>query len=212
VWVGGPASSRLVGALLAVAGVALLVIGLITLRGHSPDQNRPPGAAPGPSSSASRSTTASPTPSSAPATPSGTTTANPTTANPTTADPTTANPTSAGPTTAPAPPPAARAPLTVLNNSKVHGLAERVADEARGRGWPVSLVGNFAGRLPVTTIYFTPGDSAGEKAARQFASEFPAVDRVLPRYDGLPPTPAGIVLVVTRDWMPDPLTRPGQFN
>jgi hypothetical protein len=205
-WVGGPAGSRLVGALLAVAGVALLVIGLITLRGHSPDDKHPPGAAPGPSSSAPHSTTASATPTaSSPATPSTPATSG----GPTTAGPTTASP---PPHTTPAPPPAARAPLTVLNNSKVHGLAERVADEARGKGWPVSLVGNFAGRLPVTTIYFTPGDSGGEKAARQFASEFPAVDRVLPRYDGLPPTPAGIVLVVTRDWLPDPLTRPGQFN
>jgi hypothetical protein len=96
---------------------------------------------------------------------------------------------------------APRAPLTVLNNSKVHGLGERVADQARSKGWRVALVGNFAGRIPVTTIYFNPGDAAGERAAREFAAEFPAVQRVFPRYAGLPPTPDGIVLVATRDWL-----------
>ncbi|HVQ95199.1 MAG TPA: LytR C-terminal domain-containing protein [Mycobacteriales bacterium] len=199
-WVGAPSGSRLVGALLAVAGVALLVIGLLTLRGQSPDQDKPPAAQPGRSSGAPGTTRPTPTPT----TPAGTTPA------PTSAAPTTSRPPAR--TTTPAPPPAVRAPLTVLNNSKVHGLAERVADEARGHGWNVALIGNFAGRLPLTTVYFTPGDATGEKAARQFAAEFPAVDRVLPRYDGLPPTPAGIVLVVTRDWPPDPLTRPGRFN
>ena len=52
----------------------------------------------------------------------------------------------------------------------------------------------------MTTVYFTAGNAAEERAARQLAAEFPKVGQVLPRYAGLPPTPAGIVLVVTRDW------------
>ena len=72
--------------------------------------------------------------------------------------------------------------------------------EAQRRGWQVAQVGNFAGRLPVTTVYYGPGDADQEAAARQLAEEFPHVDQVLPRYAGLPPTPAGIVLVVTKDW------------
>jgi hypothetical protein len=52
----------------------------------------------------------------------------------------------------------------------------------------------------VTTVYYTPGDSAGQAAANELAKEFPQIERVLPRYAGLPPTPAGIVLVVTKDW------------
>lgn len=199
-WVGTPRSSRLVGALLAVAGVALLVIGLITLRGRSPeDGNRPPGAAPGSSTSAAPSAPSTRPPgasSTAPAT-----TGPATTAPTTTATPTTTAPAPSGRPSGPAGSTAPRVPVTVLNNSKVTGLGERVADQARGKGWPVSLVGNFAGRIPVTTIYFTPGDAAGQRAAQQFAAEFPAVRRVFPRYEGLPPTPAGIVLVVTRDWL-----------
>ena len=61
-------------------------------------------------------------------------------------------------------------------------------------------MGNFAGRLPVTTVYYAPGDGSGQAAATELAREFPQIDRVLPRYAGLPPTPAGIVLVVTKDW------------
>jgi hypothetical protein len=88
----------------------------------------------------------------------------------------------------------------VLNNSTINGLADRAAGEAQNRGWQVAQVGNFAGRLAVTTVYYTPGDSAGQAAANELAREFPQIDQVLPRYAGLPPTPAGIVLVVTRDW------------
>lgn len=195
--VGSP-GSRLVGAVLAVIGVALLIVGLFTLRGHSPDDDKP-GAAPGQTSPPAPSGSGTPAPSTIPST------AVPPSSGSTTTGPATPPASGTPPkTTSRTTPAAARAPLTVLNNSKVHGLAERVADEARGKGWPVALVGNFAGRLPLTTVYFTPGDSAGERAAHEFAAEFPAVDRVLPRYDGLPPTPAGIVLVVTRDWPPDP--------
>jgi hypothetical protein len=106
------------------------------------------------------------------------------------------------PRTTAAPPPtsAARAPLTVLNNSTINGLADRAAGEVQNRGWQVAQVGNFAGRLPATTVYYTPGDAAGQSAANELAREFPQIDQVLPRYAGLPPTPAGIVLVVTKDW------------
>ena len=173
-----PLGARLLGGLLAAAGIALLVVGLLALRG---EDETPPGAAPAPTSTAS--TTSEPSPSLS-------TTAAPTTPR-TTPPPTTAQP---------SPPPAARAPLTVLNNSTIAGLADRAAAAAERRGWRIAQVGNFAGRLPVSTAYYTPGNAAEERAARQLAAEFPQVGQVLPRYAGLPPTPAGVVLVVTRDW------------
>lgn len=201
-----PGGARLLGVLVALAGVLLLVIGVVALGGGG---DQPSGAAPAPTTSAS----ASPTPStgtgvgSAPA-PS---TAAPSTAVPPPADPSTAAPSTAAPSTAapgtgtssgpvPDPTAAVRVPVTVLNNSVIRGLADRAATEAERRGWQVAQVGNFAGRLPTTTVYYTPGDAAQEAAARQFAADFPHVQQVLPRYEGLPPTPPGIVLVVTRDW------------
>ena len=186
-----PGSARLVGTLVALVGVVLLIVGVVLLGGGGSGSS---GAAPAPSSvpalptspsaaspSATRATT-SPAP--RPSTPPRTTAVPP------------ASPTAAPPRTTAAP----RAPLTVLNNSVIRGLADRAAGEAQNRGWQVAQVGNFAGRLAVTTVYYTPGDAAGEAAARELAREFGQIGQVLPRYAGLPPTPAGIVLVVTKDW------------
>ena len=176
-----PAGVRLVGGVLALAGIALLVVGLLVLRDG---EGGSPGAAPAPATTASQPAV---------------TTSPPTSATVTTAVPTTTvpPPTTGAPSTLP---PVARAPLTVLNNSTIAGLADRAAAAAERRGWQIAQVGNFAGRLPVSTAYYTPGNAAEERAARQLAAEFPKIGQVLPRYAGLPPTPAGIVLVVTRDW------------
>jgi hypothetical protein len=90
--------------------------------------------------------------------------------------------------------------VTVLNNSVIKGLGDRAAAQVQARGWQIAQVGNFAGRLEVTTVYYSPGDAGEEAAARELAREFGQVARVLPRYAGLPPTPSGIVLVITKDW------------
>ena len=183
-----PGGARLIGALIALVGVALLVGGVVALGGGDSGSS---GAAPAPSPSRSAGS-----PSSA-SSPSVSTSGAPRT---TTAPRTTVAPPPTGPSATPPQTAAARAPLTVLNNSTIRGLADRAAGQVQNRGWQVAQVGNFAGRLATTTVYYTPGDSAGQAAANELAREFPQVDQVLPRYAGLPPTPAGIVLVVTKDW------------
>lgn len=185
-----PGRARLIGALVALLGVVLLVVGVVALGGGD---SGPSGAAPAPSPSV---VTSPASPSRSTGSPSASTSTGP---QPTTVSRTTFAP---PPRTTAAPPPtsAARAPLTVLNNSTINGLADRAAGEVQNRGWQVAQVGNFAGRLPATTVYYTPGDAAGQSAANELAREFPQIDQVLPRYAGLPPTPAGIVLVVTKDW------------
>jgi hypothetical protein len=189
-----PGGARLLGVIVALVGAALLVLGVAALGGGDGD---PPGQAP----PAALPSTTGPAGVGGPGGPGAT-------GGPGTSAAGTTVPTSA-PTTAPTPtgsvaptaaPTAARAPLTVLNNSTMAGLGDRAAADAQRRGWQVAQVGNFGGRLPVTTVYYTPGDAAGERAARALAAQFPQIGRVYPRYDGLPPTPAGIVLVVTRDW------------
>jgi hypothetical protein len=175
-----PLGARLLGGLLALAGIALLIVGVLALNGSD---ETPPGAAPAPTSTASQAPTGTGPP---PVSPSPTTSAAATVPTATTGSP--------------SPSPVARVPLTVLNNSTIAGLADRAAAAAERRGWRVAQVGNFAGRLPATTVYYTPGNVAEERAARQLAAEFPQIGQVLSRYAGLPPTPAGIVLVVTRDW------------
>jgi LytR cell envelope-related transcriptional attenuator len=184
-WFAAPAGARVLGIAFAIAGVALLGLGVFAF-GGSGGSAAAPAPSPSPSASAPPSTSASP---SAPATPSAT-----------------AEPTSQLPATTPPPPPQttsqapARAPLTVLNNSTIRGLGERAAAQARAKGWQVASIGNFAGVIPVTTVYYTPGNPGEEAAAKRLQADLPQVSRVLPRYAGLPPTPTGVVLVVTRDW------------
>ena len=206
-WLTAPLGIRLVGAVCAVAGVALLVIGLITLRGKPGDSGgRQPGAiattasSPATATTRTRTRTPTPTPPAAPtsrpsATPSGTTPA------PTVAP--TSGPTSGSPSESPSrPTPVPRVPLTVLNNTVRTGLAQSAARRFAAAGWQVALIGNFAGRIPTTTVYYTPGDATQQRAAEALAAQFPDIRRVLPRYLGLPPTPPGLVVVLTRDWTP----------
>jgi cell division septation protein DedD len=203
---------RLLGTACALVGVLLVVGGLLALRGRPvvPSVGAPPGT----------SSTASPT--------AGTpTTGTLTTGPPTTVQPTTASPAAtstpaasspprgrpappsrkpAGPAPTPARPSgtagraAARAPLTVLNNTTRRHLAEQAADQLRAGGWQVVKIGNFTGKIPVTTVYYTPGHAAEEKVARSLAAQFPRIRRVLPRYAGLPPSAHGVIVVLAPDW------------
>src|SRR5205823_4803519 len=147
----------------------------------------PPGAI-GTTASSPATATTRPTPSATPSTA-------PTTA-PTTVP--SASPSSTVPPTSP--PPVVRFPLTVLNNSVRPGLAETAAARFTAAGWKVALVGNFAGRIPTTTVYYTPGNATQLRSAEALAAEFPGIHRVMPRYAGLPPTPPGLVVVLTDDW------------
>ncbi len=91
--------------------------------------------------------------------------------------------------------PPARLPVTVLNNSRIPRLAALGAERFSAGGWPVAAVGNFRGRIPVTTVYYDPGL---ETAAREFAGAFSGIVRVRPRFEGLPAR--GVVVVLTREF------------
>lgn len=87
-------------------------------------------------------------------------------------------------------------PVTVLNNSRIAGLAEQAAVRLRNGGWPVARTGSFRGRIPSTTAYYD--SPASRTAARALAQRFPGIVRVRPRFATLPAR--GLVVVVTRDW------------
>ena len=105
---------------------------------------------------------------------------------------------SARPANNPVPPAeavAARGQLTVLNDSRIKGLADRAAAEFRAGGWSVPTVGNYTGQVPATTVYYGPDQ---EPAARQLVAQFTGIVRVLPRFAGLPGS--GLTVVVTREY------------
>jgi hypothetical protein len=162
----------LLGALLAVAGVVIGIVLLYAFRHDSGGGQGPVVAAP--THTVSRAPSATPT------------TAR-TTPTPTKAP--AAQPTTAAPVAAPI------RPVLVLNNSRVHNLAQRSADRFRAGGWPVSGTGNYSGGvISRTTIYYAPGQLG---SAQRFAKQF-AIPRVIPRFSGLPGS--GLTVVLTRDY------------
>lgn len=170
----------LAGAAVSVAGV-LLGIGTLLWISDDPSQGSGPVVDTPPAATGSLDDSLAPQPET----------------EPTPVDPPAAvAPSAAAPepvTAAPAAP--ALVPVTVLNNSRYTGLADRAAAQFRAGGWPVAATGNFRGRIPSTTVYYEPGQEA---MARRFAERFDAVVRVRPRFATLPAR--GLVVVVTRDF------------
>ena len=192
----------LAGAVVALLAV-LLGVGALNLLAGNRSADDGPGAVvslPSGVGTAAASTVPSPTtppspgpsaPAPSPAAPTATPKALPLTSPPLT------TPAPASPAASPPPAPAAVAPVlpvTVLNNSRVAGLADRAAARLRAGGWPTPVVGNFRGRVARTTVYWAFGQQASAvRLARQFG-----VGRVAPRFAGLPGR--GLTLVVTRDY------------
>ena len=106
--------------------------------------------------------------------------------------------------TPPAPVGPVRAPITVLNSTKITGLAADIGDQFTAGGWEVA--GTDASPVTdvaTTTVYFTEGDTVQQQAATQLVEQFPDVTGPVARYFDVPgqPTP-GIVVVATGNWRP----------
>jgi cytoskeletal protein RodZ len=102
----------------------------------------------------------------------------------------------ATPTTAK--PSASRPAVIVLNNSNTAGLANTAVSRLTRGGWVASNGGNFSGDILSTAAYYDPNVSGAQAAATALQAQFPAVQRVRPRFSGLPEGP--IVLVLTSDY------------
>jgi LytR cell envelope-related transcriptional attenuator len=50
-----------------------------------------------------------------------------------------------------------RVRVDIFNSSDVAGLADRTAARADKRGWRVQGIGNWAGGVPTSTVYYPPG-------------------------------------------------------
>ena len=175
---------------MSVTAVVVVIVILLVLNSRPSHPDAGPAVVSPPTATPTGSLTATPTRSSPRPTPAR--------SSPAAHSSTVASPVAQPPMTQPPvtrPPAATRPAVTVLNNSRRPGLAARVADEVRARGWPIRQTGNFRGRVAVTTAYYAPGQRG---AAEQLARAFGQVQRVAPRFAGLPGS--GLTLVVTRTW------------
>lgn len=160
---------------LAVVGTILLVFGLVSLIGNTPDP---------PTSDAASTTTA------------GSSTTQTTTRTTTRSVPT---PT----TTLPTQPTPTLLPVTVVNNSTLDGLAALVAGVLETNGWEIETLLNYSEtQIDATTAFYTPGDAAQEAAAQSMIAQFPEIaGGAEPRFDGL--AGEGLTLAVVGDWVPE---------
>lgn len=118
-------------------------------------------------------------------------------------------PTTPAVTTPPAPvvvePPApVRVPITVLNNTRINGLAVDIGRAFTGGGWEVRATGNYSNTdIALTTVYFTEGDLVQQQAALQLQQQFPTLSGPAPRFFDVPGDPGpGLVVVATGNWRP----------
>jgi hypothetical protein len=88
--------------------------------------------------------------------------------------------------------------VRVYNNSTVHGLAARAAEDFRGAGWNVVDVSNYsAGIIPATTAFYRPGTDE-ETAAKALAAEFRM--HAEPRFEGIQQSSPGVIVIVTNNY------------
>ena len=88
-------------------------------------------------------------------------------------------------------------PLVVLNNT-----SSTTATTAAGRftagGWTVTSTSTFSGDILSTAAYYDPDVPGAQAAALKLQQQFPAIQRVKEKFDGLPAGP--IVVVLTSDY------------
>jgi hypothetical protein len=201
----GSSPLRVGGLVLIGVGVVAGIIGLGTVATGS---GAAPAAAasvtstatPEPGPPAPAATTATPAPAPAPTSDAAVPVPSfgPTPTNGIAAPPTSAAPPAPAPAPAPADGSFTKAPVRVYNNSTIHGLAARAADDFRASGWPVEHVANYpSGIIPTSTVYYRPGTNE-QAAAAALGGQFGM--RVEPRFAGLTEASPGLIVIVTNDY------------
>jgi hypothetical protein len=88
--------------------------------------------------------------------------------------------------------------LIVLNSTSKSGLAETAAARFKAGGWTVSSTGNLVNNIISTCAYYDPNVPNAQAAATALQVQFPAIKRVVAKFDGLPAGP--VVVVLTSDY------------
>lgn len=110
----------------------------------------------------------------------------------------------APPAVPPAPAAPARAPVTVLNGTRITGLAAAISEQIGAGGWETLEPATYeATDVSITTVYYTEGDPGQEAAAAELIAQFPDISGPAPRFFEVPGVPdPGLVVVATGNWQP----------
>jgi hypothetical protein len=171
----------LAGAIIAVLGVAVLVVAFFALRNPKHD------------SSAAGTDTRTVTPSaSAPISPASSAAPSSTSAR------STPRPTPSHTTKSTA---VGSLPLVVLNDTSTPNLARDATSRFEGGGWNVTTYDeNYSNDIISTAAYYDPAVAGAKRAADALQKQYPTIKRVVPKFAELPAGP--IVVVLTSDYSP----------
>ncbi|SNQ52074.1 conserved hypothetical protein [Frankia canadensis] len=194
-------SDRLRGLWAAAVAILAVLAGILLV--NLVNGGSDPGRSGGPVAAPTRSPDAATLEPSRSATPS----ARPTSASPKPSPPASS---AARPTDTPPPAPASAggqpgptAPVVVLNNSRITGLADVAARRVAAAGFPVERKGNYVSvyDVPVSTIFY---DDTHEDAAKALQAAVPGIEKIVPRSQTRIVVPGALILVITRDFPADP--------
>jgi ABC-type transport system substrate-binding protein len=88
--------------------------------------------------------------------------------------------------------------LVVLDNTGRPELARAATDRFKQAGWTVTDTSTFDGDILSTAAYYDPSTAGAQAAAEALQAQFPEIQRVRPKFDGL--GPGAIVVVLTYDY------------
>jgi hypothetical protein len=102
------------------------------------------------------------------------------------------------------PPADVKAPVIVLNETSVNGLAGSIAGQLQAAGWETPATAAYPGSdIPVTTVYYTDGDTTQQQAAQALVNAFPQIHGPAVRFFDVEGQPdPGLVVVAAGDWKP----------
>ena len=89
-------------------------------------------------------------------------------------------------------------PLIVLDNTGRPALARGATQLFQRAGWTVTDTSTFDGDILSTAVYYDPATKGARAAAEALQLQFPVIQRVRPKFDGLPRGP--LVVVLTYDY------------